>query len=561
MVLVTTGVGLRLWQYSGNASLDLDELALARNIVERPLRALLFAPLAFDQVAPKGFLLIEKGLVVVLGTTEYALRLFPLLCALTALVLFWRLAARVLRGLAAPLAVALFALQPTFILYGATVKQYSSDTAVAILLMLMALDLWQYGASRGRCVLLGAVGAVAAQCSQAAVLVLFGLGAALGLLAVRAWDRKSLRLLSVTMLLWAASAAAAVVAGLRTTTPATVAYLHLYWQGDFMPLLSGHAKTTVVWLWDKAYRMFDVGGLHAGWHKWPAVYIGLTGLGAWSLWRRRREVLLLLLGPVVVTLAASAGHHYPFEGRLVLFLVPAFLIVAAEGAEYARRVGPTRFMHVGSVGIALLAVLPLYDFMSHLPVYRNEDTKPMLAYVQARRVPSDAVYVYYGAWQAVQFYASQYGLKAGEYVLGGCHRGDTRAYLRELDQFRGRRVWVLFAHMLERFPERPMMVSYLDQIGVRLDSVALLPHMWDAPAVPDVYSYLYDLSHEERLASASAETYPLPRIKSPDPRSGCSAGPQVPVGEASVFLKRRGTEIDGTLGLLLTASQSKVWGR
>src|SRR5437867_4336034 len=110
--LVAVGAVLRLWQYAGNASLDLDELAGARNIVDHPLRTLLLTPLAFNRVAPPGFLLVEGGAVALLGHTEEALRLFPLLCALTSLVLFWRLAEWVLHGLAIPFAMALLALSP-----------------------------------------------------------------------------------------------------------------------------------------------------------------------------------------------------------------------------------------------------------------------------------------------------------------------------------------------------------------------------------------------------------------------------------------------------------------
>jgi len=58
--LVGAGAALRLWQYLANASLGVDEAALARNITARPLSAL-FTRLDFGQVAPPGFLLVEKG--------------------------------------------------------------------------------------------------------------------------------------------------------------------------------------------------------------------------------------------------------------------------------------------------------------------------------------------------------------------------------------------------------------------------------------------------------------------------------------------------------------------
>ena len=65
--------------YLSNNSLWLDEAALARNVIDRaPLE--LLGPLDYAQVAPPGFLLTEKFVVLLLGHSEWALRLFPLTC-------------------------------------------------------------------------------------------------------------------------------------------------------------------------------------------------------------------------------------------------------------------------------------------------------------------------------------------------------------------------------------------------------------------------------------------------------------------------------------------------
>jgi hypothetical protein len=73
--LLASGAALRLWQYAADTSFWVDEITLAHNIVGRPLRRLLFEPLAFDQIAPKGFLLVQKLAALGLGPSELALRL------------------------------------------------------------------------------------------------------------------------------------------------------------------------------------------------------------------------------------------------------------------------------------------------------------------------------------------------------------------------------------------------------------------------------------------------------------------------------------------------------
>ena len=74
VLLLLLGSSLRVWAYARPTSLYLDEILLARNILDLPLRDLLTRPLMLGQVAPRGFLLIERLAVVILGPNEMALR-------------------------------------------------------------------------------------------------------------------------------------------------------------------------------------------------------------------------------------------------------------------------------------------------------------------------------------------------------------------------------------------------------------------------------------------------------------------------------------------------------
>src|SRR5215813_12509295 len=94
--LLLLGVALRAWAYFRDTSLYLDEILLSRNILQLLLKHLLTQPLALDQVAPRGFLLFERLAVNIFGPNEMALRFFPFVCGILALLLFWRLAGRIL---------------------------------------------------------------------------------------------------------------------------------------------------------------------------------------------------------------------------------------------------------------------------------------------------------------------------------------------------------------------------------------------------------------------------------------------------------------------------------
>ena len=132
-------------------------------------------PLLLDQVAPRGFLLVEKVAVLGFGQTELAFRLFPFLCGIAGVLLFRSLAERALEGPAVPFAVVLFAIGIPFIRHGAEVKQYEFDATMAVLLLSLGLSISREDASTKRLVLVGLAGFVV-WVSQTSVLVMGGIG-------------------------------------------------------------------------------------------------------------------------------------------------------------------------------------------------------------------------------------------------------------------------------------------------------------------------------------------------------------------------------------------------
>ena len=90
-IIISIGIVLRLVQYIANHSLWLDESYLALNIVNKSFLELL-KPLDYHQVVPFGFLTIEKLLVQSFGNNEYILRMFPFICGIISLFLFYRVA-------------------------------------------------------------------------------------------------------------------------------------------------------------------------------------------------------------------------------------------------------------------------------------------------------------------------------------------------------------------------------------------------------------------------------------------------------------------------------------
>ncbi len=512
ILLVGIGLALRVWQYLANSSLWIDEAALARNIIDRPVTAL-FRGLDYAQVAPPGFLLIQKAIVATLGTSEYALRLFPLLCGIAGLVVFAWLAGAVLEGWAAPFAVGLFALGSPFVFFSSQAKQYASDTAASVLVVSAAIWMQRHPDRIHRCVVLGIIGACVVWVSQPAFFVVAGVGASLAALALLERQRSRLGAVLIVEIMWGVSLIAAAVIALRIVSPMDRSYLDWYWAGGFWPL-PPRSGADLLWPWHQLTWVFGAfgsgprrtnGGLN---YPWSPLFVVIMLVGYVALWRTRRTAALVLATPALLALAASGFQLYPFTGRLLVFLAPSFLLATAAGARHLLIAWPRRVEFATPALLAVLGGAPIYAAATALPPERIEHIRPIVASIATRHDRDEAVYVYYGAGQAWLYYAPRFGLATHDVTVGRCSVVDPRAYLRELDRFRGRpRVWVVATHLMRGPDELQTLIGYLDAIGRRLDSI-VVPASTSAPTQA-AYALLYDLSDPGRLATSSSDTYPV----------------------------------------------------
>lgn len=506
------GAVLRVYQYLANSSLWLDEAALARNILDRPVTALLRS-LDYAQSAPVGFLAVEKGIVTLFGSSEYAFRAFPLACGIVSLLLFWLAAKRVLSGWAATYAVGLFSLGTPFVYFSSQVKQYSSDIAFAILILLAAIEIRRRGVTKKRAWLLGVIGAVAVWFSLPALFVLTGIGAALVILVWKARDFETARVLLRTWFLWGVSSAAAGIFALRNVTPADREFFRSIWAEGFMPM-PPRSLTEVLWPFSKLTLAFGAfasgmgrtnGGLN---YRWSWVFAAMMLLGLWALWKRQRDVALFLALPIVVAVAASALKLYPFTARLFVFLLPSLLLAIAAGAVHLLSIWPPRMRFLAPAGLAVLGGAPLYAAATALPPYWLQHLRPIIEHVNTRRSADDGIYVYYGAGQAFHYYAKRYYLSLDDVVIGRCNAGNPREYLRELDYFRGKnRLWMIVSSSWRDGTEVSLMLEYLERLGRRLETMSIEGsggHLVEA-----ANGYLYDLSDRTRLDSVSSSTFPI----------------------------------------------------
>jgi hypothetical protein len=452
----------------------------------------------------------------VLGSGDLALRGVSLAFAILALACALALGREVFgAGFLARLPPLLLALAPLPLRYGSEVKPYIVDGATALLGLWLALRCVRGHGGRSGWLALAAIAALAPWLSGGAV---FGAAAALATLAASAAaGGMSWRPGIAVALSWLASSSVAFVHQRSAVSPAMAEYLERYWRQGLAPA-GADLPARLGWLGDASLefvgRTFEVGRGTA----WVVAGFALAGLV--SLARRRPAVAAGLITPGVLIAGAAWFRLYPFQGRLALAALPALVFGICEGVRWlVERVGGRWSERVRSaVAAAPPAALALATFVVP-PLGNLEPVPQLLERLVAERRPSEPVYVFYAAWQALCHYGPKAGLDLSGIEIGGCHRGAPPAYGSELARFAGRGgTWLLFTHDSARRRERAGILELLDRAGHRTAAYEIPGRGEAGGPVAALYRY--------ELPSAAAASLGLARSATTAPE--CRIGPHVP---------------------------------
>jgi len=504
---VVFGCTLRITQYAANRSLWYDESPLALNILGRSFATVL-ASLALHQAAPPGFLLIEKAATELFGSSEYALRLFPLLCGLAALPLFALLTRRLLGPWRAGFATLLFACSGALTYYAAEVKQYSTDVTGTLVVVLLGVHLWEQPARRWRtAAAFAAGGCIVLFFSYAALFPAVAVLAVLGCRELARRVRRPTPVLAVAFV-WGLASLLVVVFSRHTTTGILFTF-----KSDSSAYVGTSSGTLVRSLREPPSDLAqDIGGLPLPsllyWATLAVALVGLIGIA-----RRRIAYAGFFAGTGVLMLVASSLHRYPMTDRTLLFLVPIAVLLVAEGVSVvgaAVRHPPVRSALAAALAVAVLALPGGRAVHRLFHPQKHEEIKAALATIRSDWRPTDTFYL-----GAASQYALRYYLECGCFatprwafrrtdvanstdsvalrsrpphlVIGHAPPGGPNTFVTDVRKLKGRpRVWLLYSHV-----NSPSELTFLrDELPRRLASFGRLRRTFLAPGVT---LYLYDL--------------------------------------------------------------------
>ncbi|UOQ67127.1 glycosyltransferase family 39 protein [Hymenobacter volaticus] len=429
LALVAIGVFLRVFHLFDNRSFWIDELYLNGNVIKMGFWELVTKPMDYEQKAPLGYLWASKLAVILFGKGEKALRLFSLLCGISALFFFVPVARYFLKSWAAPIAVGILALGEPFVYHSTEAKQYSAELCASVMALYFFVKFHKSLEIKSLLVW-GIAGGLLVWFSYSSIFILAGLAIVVSgnLLLNKEWKNFSLKLIPFTIWLFSFS----LVYFLFLRKYEDSGWLKNFFEvmyAAYMPMPPS-SKKDLVWFAYTHYMMLErnLGMLTKfGDHiknysplqtffRMPFLPIIMEAVGGLILFRKSKYLFLILTTPIFLTLLASGFKFYPFYERFILFLAPLFLLLIAYGAEQTVNVLNQNISKAIAPILFILLLLPPFwnavrFTLDPSQLYKKEYNREALLYADDRFKEGDAVYVYWNMNHAYKYYKDAYSLK------------------------------------------------------------------------------------------------------------------------------------------------------
>ncbi len=372
IAIILLGVVLRVIVWAQNRDLIIDEANIARNIFERGFIGLA-TPLSYEQYAPVSFLWMEKGMTMLFGFSEYALKAFPLLSGIGVLIVLMLVLKEFvsLRSLWYPLA--LFATAHFFLRYSTEVKQYMSDALVVLLLVYFALKI-SITETTGKKFVLSwiLIGTLAICSAMPSVFALTGVGGYYFWICFKEKKYDKMRLLFLVSFIWLVEFALYYYFLLRDQAHST--YLQNFHADYFLVATPGSIKE---WAhnWNVTSELVN---LTTGYALSGKLFnFGLLAFGSILLLYRNTARGLLLILPLFFTLVAAAINEYSMIPRVVLFTMPLLLVVITNAMDFFMS-KKSMIVKLAFAGMALACVIMHNQIqMAWKPFYGEQATWAM----------------------------------------------------------------------------------------------------------------------------------------------------------------------------------------
>ena len=458
-VIIFIGILLPIVQFIFNRSLWTDEATLVLDIYNTSSLDLL-KPLNSGALGTILFLLLEKFFSNLIPNSEYGLRILPLLCYLASLLFFYNILKQIFSNhYTIIFALSLYVFNASMILYSSEVKPYICD--VLMITSIYYFILRKYESVENQYYIMGIIGTIGIFLSYVSPIILSSCGIYFFYISL---IKKKLDYSYVVAIFSFWTITFLVYYYFFIYNHPSGGYFRTYWanMNTFMPI-NPFTVDFFQFHFDKikmiCSQLISVGNIG----RYFLAILYLVGFSC-LIYKRNFEIIILLFFPIFIHLLISAFELYPFDLRLILYLIPTIIIVAAYGFEYFNdmifkdlKIDRLRFLSI-LIPFSILSVTPWYAF----PL-KKEEIKKSIDYIKNNIADENKIYVYKGALDAYKYYDKiEYINFSNSVIFGKGTRADKSTYIEQLINLRGN-IWLLFSHNYNN--EEEYIITQLDSLG------------------------------------------------------------------------------------------------
>lgn len=311
---------VRAYAYFSLRELDPDEFMLLSNLLHRNVW-MLFLPLSKTQSSPPLFLMINKILTFFVFPNEYILRLPSLIYGFCSVFLFYKLSQKIFtKNSLILISNFLFAVNIRLIFYSQEFKQYSLEMmlGLAFILFFTNLDLKEK-LSYKKALLYGILMFIPFLFSIPYIFVLSAF--LIYNFITQPQNRKYILVSCIPFTILF------LIYYLINLHPSQIQMLSIsaeFWKSSFITL----NPSEIIGLIKYNYNYFWGG------EKFALLHFFMVSLGVFFLAKQKNKISILMILSLFLAILASFIHLYPFRERIILYLVPYFILFSIAAFEF-----------------------------------------------------------------------------------------------------------------------------------------------------------------------------------------------------------------------------------
>ncbi len=317
ILIICFGIYLRTRLYLFQAEFWLDEVMTSLSFIDKSIKDL-FLPLEAEQKAPPLYLCTIYFIVKIFGFNELSFRFIPYISGCLSLTAFYFLLNSFVKDKIGKIfGLILFAISIPLIYNSAEFKPYSSDTLICILLLIF----YQYVYSKNKVIIKGEIKQALLYTIITILLVFFSFPASFVIFSMVLTNCLFERKITIQSIFIVLGIIIASSAAFLTDIQGYGFLRDFWWQKE---------SKSIVFMYKTSIKYF----MSNQNDKFCYSFTVLLLIGLIILYKDKKQSACVLLICIAVPIIANLLKIYPFEERLILYLLPIFLLLTAKIFDY-----------------------------------------------------------------------------------------------------------------------------------------------------------------------------------------------------------------------------------